>query len=94
MKKISIVTIALVAACGSKAQVGDNASSTGGAHMCAVNADCGQGTFEDQQCGWYPCIDGVCTLQEVDAGTPCITGFVDNDASAPVWGSCQGGTCH
>ena len=86
-----IVAVSLAAACGET--VVDMDGGAGGGPMCASNADCPGQTLENQQCGYHPCIDGVCVTQNVDAGTPCITGYADNDASAPVWGSCLDGVC-
>ena len=97
MKKISIIAavlVAFIAACGSKAQVGDNGASTGGSRACTSNAQCPVPVFKDLQCGYHPCVEGACSDEYLDAGTPCITGFVDNDASAPAWGACNGsGSC-
>lgn len=95
MKKIAMLIAAVaslsLAACAKVAVDG----SGGAAPACATNADCAQGTLEDQQCGWHPCVDGACVAQYEDAGTPCVTGFKDNDASAPIWGACSAdGKCH
>src|SRR5271165_5918008 len=61
-----------------------------GTPTCTTNGDCPQHTLGNQQCGLNQCEDGVCVAQLEDAGHPCLFGFVDNDASVPYFGTCNG----
>lgn len=61
---------------------------------CMHNYDCPQSTIINTQCGITSCVEGKCIPGPVDAGQACIVGFFDNDASAPIWGACNGqNTC-
>lgn len=60
------------------------------AGACAGNGDCPQHTLGNQQCGFNACENGVCVPQLEDAGQSCLFGYIDNDAGAPYFGTCNG----